>query len=462
MATYTFYPSTSNSGWASSYDNGGSYTKARAGTGSYGVAVAIGSATDYIGQTKSGAIVGCFETYLEFDTSSLAGKTITSATLSIYPTTLANSGGSWTNEARLYDYGTSLTTADYVAGASISGYTSLATLTSAASTTGAYRAFTDVALPANINKTGKTRIGIFSSEQRLNSAPTGQEYVAFDGEAGTNPPKLVVVTADEGGLTKTLGALTISSTVSIETFGVLSKSLGSLLISAAGLQTSAGTGVMDKTLGALTLSSAIGIETFGIAEVTLGSLTLNTAALVPREGVVSQTLGALVVDGIAARNTTGVVSATLGALTLATSTLNGIQGAASVTLGSLTLTAAESAPPWPFIYDFPQTPLDGTWRPELGDDTLRSDREVGARQYRTRNGGNYRAASFAIMLKTKAQRDELDRFYVNDCKHGTQVFTWEDPETGDIERWRWMAPPAYGHVARENYRVECAVRKEAA
>lgn len=462
MATYTFYPSTSNSAWFQSFDTSNSYTKARAGTGSPGVSYGTGNATTYVGQSKSGAIYTCYETLLDFDTSSLSGKTITSATLSIYPTTLANAGGSWTNEARLYDYGTSLSNADYVAGANIGSYTSLATLTSAASTTGAYRAFTDVALPANINKTGKTRIGIFSSEQRLNSAPTGQEYVGFDGDSGTNPPKLVVVTSDEGGLTATIAAITLSSTISIETAGVLDGSIGAIGFSAAGETTTAGTGLLDKTIDAITVSSAISIETFAYLEIEMDPITLNTAALVDLNGVLSQTIDNVSLSSIVAPDATGTLSTSIGPVTLQTSTQGGIQGDLSTSIGSIVLSATQSGAAWPSVYLFPQEPLDGTWRRVPGDDTLRSDRTPGARQYRSRNGGNYADATFAIMLRTKAQRDELDRFFRDDCKHGTRPFNWPDPETDAVAKWTWANAPALQHIAGETYRVECALRREAA
>lgn len=459
MGTYTFNPSTSNGGSIATQAT--SYATAREGTGTK---TAFTTDPMSVGQYNfNNATYQCYESFLEFDTSSLAGKTIISAVLKLY-VTAKQEDVTYTVEARLQDFGASFTSADYVRGSDLAASTLLATLASSAAGTGAYRSFTDVAFPANVNKTGKTRIIVSSDHPRTNTAPAKNvdEYIQFTSPSGSNPPQLVVVTSDEGALSKSIGNITLSSAVAIETHGDLNKSIGTIGLSAAGLQTSAGTGVLDKSIGNITLSSTIGIETFGVVEASIGEITLNTAALVPREGVLSQSIGEIGLSSVIARDTTGALSKSIGEITLQSTNQTGLNGALSKSIGEIVLTAAESAPPWPFIYDFPQTPLEGTWQPELGDDTLRSDRDVGARQRRTRNGGNYASVTFAIMLKTKAQRLELDRFYAEACKHGTVPFTWEDPETGDIERWTWAAAPLRQHVARENYRVECALRKEAA
>lgn len=461
MATYTFYPSSTNSAYASCFDTGGSYTKARQGTGSIGIGT--GNTAAAVGQLRAGSLYQCLESLYEFDTSSLAGKTITSATLSVYVTGRQNDV-SYTVEARLYDWGNTVENADYLAGSSMGAKTLLATLADTAATAGAYRAFSDVALPANVNKTGKTRIGLFNSNQRLNNAPGNgvDEYINIDAEAGTNPPKLVVVTADEGSAVITAANATLSSTVSIETHGDANITTDDASVAATAELIGTASGVLNVIAADATLSSTVGIETFAYIEITLDDASLSTTALVAKEGAADVTEADATVEAIAAWNFTGAAVITAADATLATSTRAGIEGQIGITLADAVLTAAESAPPWPFIYDFPQTPLDGTWRPELGDDTLRSDRDVGARQRRMRNGGNYAFASFAIMLVNDNQRLELDRFYASECKHGTVPFTWEDPETGDIERWTWAAAPAYSHVARDNYRVECALRKEAA
>jgi hypothetical protein len=146
----------------------------------------------------------------------------------------------------------------------------------------------------------------------------------------------------------------------------------------------------------------VAIETFGYSEVTLDDLTLSTVALVDLDAELTATLDALTSEAVIAWNFEGALTATLDALTLGSVNISGVDASVTATLGALTLQAVESGPPWPVQYDFPQSPLDGTWRRERGDDTLRSDRAVGARQYRTQNGGNYADATFAIMVKSKS------------------------------------------------------------
>ena len=462
MATYTFNASSGNHGYIVSQSNA-NYSTARAGSGTKTATTTGGSHT--AGQLNIPATTyWVYESFLEFDTSSLSGKTLSSATLKIYISTI-NVEDAFTLEAFIDDFSTSVTTAEWVAAASLGSLTKVATLSSASFSTSAYNSFTDVAFPANINTTGKTRIVLASSLTRLGTAPGSakDQWASFDSPQGTNVPQLVVVTNENNGaLSSTIAAITLSSAISIETFGITDKSIGEITIAATGQLTSAGTGIVDTTMDPITLSAAVSIETFAYLEIEMDPITLNTATLLPISGDLSQSIGEFTLASVVALDTTGTLSTSIGTITLATSTQNGISADLAATIGPVILTAAESAPPWPFVHSFPQSPLDGTWRPEIGDDTLRSEREIGARQYRQRNGGNYTAATFAIMLQTAAQRIELDRFYVNDCKHGMQPFTWEDPETGDIERWTWAGAPAYNHVAGDNYRVECALRKEAA
>ena len=141
------------------------------------------------------------EAFLGFDTSAVGTDTISAAVLNVtssadYSTT------DFTIEARLRDWGATLTTADFVAGASLSGLTSLATKTTASGfTAGTAYDFTDVAMPANVNKTGTTRMLLCSSRTTGNNEPTGNEYVDFrsaDYTGTTSDPKLTVTHAAGG------------------------------------------------------------------------------------------------------------------------------------------------------------------------------------------------------------------------------------------------------------------------
>jgi hypothetical protein len=457
VATYTIYASASNGGRITSTDN--NYNNARAGSGSLST-----STSPRAGQFKQTVSFTVYEAFLEFDTSILAGKTIVSATLEGY-VNQKFADASYTVQARLRDFGATLATTDWVAGASLSALTSLATLTSAAATTTAWNAFTDVAMVANINTAGSTRMLLCSSRTVSGTSPgtSTSEYLVFATLDGSDGFRLVVETNENNGdLASTLGAATVSATGTLEIAGAATPALADLALSSTATISGTQEGVLNTSLAALTLSSTVAIETFGYSEITLGDVTLSTVALVDLEGALTATLGALTTESVIARNFDGALTATLGALTLQSVNIAGVTGSVAATLGALTLQAVESGPPWPVQYDFPQSPLDGTWRRERGDDTLRSDRAVGARQYRAQNGGNYADVTFAIMLKSKTALDLLDRFFRDDCKNGAKPFYWIDPETGDSMAWLWAAPPQIRHVARETYRVDCALLKEAA
>ena len=144
----------------------------------------------------------CLQSYIYFDTGTPIPDTdtIETATLSLY----GYYDGSTTDfvlEARLYTWsGSGLTTADWVAGASLSGKTLLATYaTSGGWPTNAYTALvSEAAFVNNINKTGNTEILLDSDRQAAGTTPTGAEYVypySADQTGTTSDPKLVVVHA---------------------------------------------------------------------------------------------------------------------------------------------------------------------------------------------------------------------------------------------------------------------------
>lgn len=448
---------TTNQGYVRS--TASNYSNMRAGTGTKTLTQ---STTQLSGQQFLGGTHYMDEAFLEFDTSTITG-TITSVVLKVYITNIY-ADNSFTCQARLYDYGTSLTTADWVPGNDVSGDTLLATLASGSMSASAYNSFTDVAFPANINTSGKTRIYLASDNFASATSPGSneRETFIFQSPTGANPPQLVITTSDpQGALTQTVGTVTLASTVGIETFGVVSQELGLVTLSAAGEGATAGAGSLNQEVGSVTLSAAVQSETNAYLEATVGEIYLATGALLPLEGELTASIE-VSLSGIIARNTEGALSQTVGTISLATSTDVNLNGELAATVGTIYLSALESGPAWPVLYDFPQTPLTGTLRRERGDDTLRSDREVGARQYRAQSGGNYADVTFTIQLKSNDARDLLDRFYRDDCKNGAGTFYWTDPETGEHGPWAWAAPPQITALKRGLYRVDCALLKEAA
>ena len=181
----------------------GSYAAARAGTAESSVAdsivesLAVGQIWwDYGGGDTD---VQVEESFIGFDTSPIADTDTVSAAVLNVTADSDNSTTDFTIEARLYDWGAGLEVADWVAGASLSGLTLLATKTTASGfTAGTAYDFTDVAMPANVNKTGSTRMILCSSRTTGNNAPTGDEYVgirAADYAGTTSDPKLTVTHA---------------------------------------------------------------------------------------------------------------------------------------------------------------------------------------------------------------------------------------------------------------------------
>lgn len=119
-----------------------------------------------------------YEFFLSFDTSSIPDTDTVSAAVLNLTSQVDNSLTDFTIEARLYDWGASLTTADWVAGANLSSLTLLAHRDTASGWTAATAYdLTDDAFAANVNKTGSTRLLLCSDHTTSSTAPTGYEYV---------------------------------------------------------------------------------------------------------------------------------------------------------------------------------------------------------------------------------------------------------------------------------------------
>lgn len=190
MTTFTIYGDAAD-GYIRSQN--ASYATARAG----GTLTANTTSTITIGQEDNSPVYNCYEGFLAFDTSVIgAGATVSAVTLS--PFVSADfSSTDFTVNAYSRDWGSALATGDYVAGASLSGLTFVASLlTSSISTLGRIDFTSDAAFLSEINLTGFTRLLLSSSRHSGNNTPTGNEYIAIRGGdtgATSNMPKLVVV-----------------------------------------------------------------------------------------------------------------------------------------------------------------------------------------------------------------------------------------------------------------------------
>lgn len=171
------------------------YLTARSGGGTINVDTA--STTFSVGQEKFSSTYYCYEGFVQFDTSALgASVTVSAAVLSLWGSSQQVAGSSaFTTNARVSNWGAALTSADYIAGASLTGLTLCAHLAQASVTQGAYNAFVDDAMAANVAKTGTTYLILESTRLENADVPTSTEYESWNSSdtAGTSAdPKLTV------------------------------------------------------------------------------------------------------------------------------------------------------------------------------------------------------------------------------------------------------------------------------
>lgn len=471
MATFTIYATRNSSATMRSRDTS-SYSNARDGLdtgGNSGITGTNGFGM-YVGQSDNSGTTGWSydTTGLIFDTSGVSG-TITSATLEIYVTSSTGTP-SWDIEARVHSFGGAVTwPGDFVDADDLAAKTLVATLTKSAITSSAYNTFVDVALAANINAGGSTELILASSRSRTATemAAGESERITFTSPLsplGANGPRLIIETAavPEGVLSKTIDAFTLASAATLPISGDVGATIADFTLVSTGEVIGVGQGSLNQSFANFTLSAAVQAETFAYFENAIAPFTLASAGAVAKTGDLAATIPAFTLSGEGAGAKVGVLDTSIGTFTLATSTAAGITGALTASIGTFSLSALQSGPAWPVAYSFPQYPLDGTWRRTLGDDTLRFDRKVGARNYREQDGGDYEEVEFAVMLRNDAQRIEMDRFYRDDCGNGSKPFYWPHPETGTVMAWTWTSPPALRHVAERVFRADVQLRLEAA
>ena len=172
MATLTVYSNTAD-GYLRSQSS--VYLTARSGAN---LTVGTDSSIVISGQLRLTGTSYCYESFLFFDTSPIGTGTVTSATLSLYAKT-DQSDVDFTTYARARDWGATLTTGDWVAGASLSALTLLASASSAGISTSAYTAFSsESAFTSNVSTSGNTLVILTSARHESGDPPpTGAEYV---------------------------------------------------------------------------------------------------------------------------------------------------------------------------------------------------------------------------------------------------------------------------------------------
>ena len=198
MTTDTFFAGTSdgyircaNATYATARSGGGTFVVDSSSTGGLPVGQLLQTGMYYV-----------WETFLSFDTASIPDDAIIdSVSLELYGSAHSVTSSGFTIEARMYDWGASLTSADFIPGASLSALPLVASkvlTTDADWNLAGYNALTsESAFVDNINRTGLTSIVLDSSRLVAGSAPTGIEQVqAFSADHGgiltDGDPRLVV------------------------------------------------------------------------------------------------------------------------------------------------------------------------------------------------------------------------------------------------------------------------------
>ncbi len=160
-----------------------------------------------IGQNFTLPTYSIWETFFEFDLSSLAGATVSSAVLAIWPYFGGPGTVTFTMEWRDYDFGAAVTTADWVAGASLGSTGTLRCHKDIApGITAGYVDMVDDALAAAVtaNLGGTLRLIGYSARQAAGTVPIDDEYTYLGGYAsptsGEEAKLTVVYTSGPGRL----------------------------------------------------------------------------------------------------------------------------------------------------------------------------------------------------------------------------------------------------------------------
>lgn len=189
MATYVIYADT-----ADAYINSSSTTYSTARSGGGTISANNTNFGMYVGQYFSSPTSYVYEHFLSFDTSSVANTPI-SVTLSVY--SQSTDGATFTINARAYDWGSSVTTADFVAGASLSALPLRASRSTASWPLEQYLDFTTDSSFLT-NTANPVRLVLASSLTEAGTAPSAPESVSMypaDNTGTTKDPKLTIVTA---------------------------------------------------------------------------------------------------------------------------------------------------------------------------------------------------------------------------------------------------------------------------
>ncbi|HEY9473081.1 MAG TPA: fibronectin type III domain-containing protein [Mycobacteriales bacterium] len=197
MTVHNLSASTSDNGVESTSTT---YSTARAGTGTKTLLDASDTFQS-AGQEKGGSTFFVFEQLESYDTSTVpaSGAAVVSAYFS--KETDSSASSSWLLVAREKDFGSTVDTGDFVAGASLGTlpFLAQAQMSTALPQPRIYAGSTE--LVTRLGSVGPVRALWHSDRQRLGQAPTGTEDAAWwTGDKAGQEPRLTVLTAPSAGL----------------------------------------------------------------------------------------------------------------------------------------------------------------------------------------------------------------------------------------------------------------------
>ena len=265
----------------------------------------------------------CWETFLGWDTSGIGDSdVISSATVELVTSnaTDGGAGGTFGVELFIYDYSSGgITTADWRTPTHLGSLTKVATATLDPASAGATVSFTDVAMPANVNKTGYTYTvlvpTVYRSGGTLSTTNNHYASIATSENGSANDPILTVVHNAPVSATAAaaLGALTSTATAKVKHPATLTAALGVLTATASATKKVIATA--SAALGVLTGTASPKVKKVATAAAPLGGLTSTAAATVKHPATLSAPLGTLTATASATKKVIATASAPLGVLT---------------------------------------------------------------------------------------------------------------------------------------------------
>lgn len=198
MAVVTVYSATGD-GWVYSYN--ATYATARTGSGTKGVSTAGNTGT--VGQSLDTGTYECDEVFMAFDVSGVPGVTGATAAALKVVFDLDSSTTDFTLTAGITsDFGT-VTTADFISGADLSGLSTACTLSTAGISTGSYTTITNsgTVLLDQVKLGATVFLCFYSSRHSGNNTPAGYELVGVrmaDYTGTTSDPKIEVTATPVG------------------------------------------------------------------------------------------------------------------------------------------------------------------------------------------------------------------------------------------------------------------------